>query len=105
MLDPDVYRKERLYTEELDQAFYPKMDGFRALFQVRWWKTRKERAKPDRHPTLSLPIVVSEVAPVYLLDLLGCCATTLNCQHFIASANPKDGLSVGWQTIYLDCFR
>lgn len=32
--DADAYRSERLYTEELDNVLTPKMDGFRALFQV-----------------------------------------------------------------------
>lgn len=34
LLDPDRYRKERLYTEGLEKALKPKIEGFRALFQV-----------------------------------------------------------------------
>lgn len=31
----DQFRKERLYTERLEKALTPKLEGFRALFQVR----------------------------------------------------------------------
>lgn len=35
LLDPDAYRRDRLYKEGLAKALTNRIDGFRALFQVR----------------------------------------------------------------------
>lgn len=34
LLDPDTYRKERLYKEGLEKVLMSKIEGLRALFQV-----------------------------------------------------------------------